>query len=148
MITSITFGSSSLFREEVRNKKLLNSIYMEWEKTNLFRCFMLSASSSLPDLLVKEIKDRLNKLEISKDDFERMKKVWIANEVKMADYIDNTVKNVYDDMINYGKVISNRIDLIRSLDLKKLNKIISEIDFNNTSVVVMLPKSIKKTSNN
>ena len=109
---------------------------------------MLSASSSSPDLLVKEIKDRLNKLEISKDDFERMKKVWIANEVKMADYIDNTVKNVYDDMINYGKVISNRIDLIRSLDLKKLNKIISEIDFNNTSVVVMLPKSIKKTSNN
>ena len=34
-------------------------------------------------------------------DFERIQKVWIANEVRMIDNIDATVNNLYDDLLKY-----------------------------------------------
>ena len=72
--------------------------------------------------------------------FQRMKKVWIANEVKMADYIDATVNNIYDDMIRYHKVIPNKVEIIRKMNMKTLEKIVSSIDFDNVSVVMMSPQ--------
>ena len=58
----------------------------------------------------------------------------------MADYIDSVVNNVYDDLIRYKRVVTNRIDEIRSLNLEELNDILSKIDFNNCSVVKLLGK--------
>jgi len=140
MITGIAFGTSSEFREEVRSKKLLNSIYMEWETAGEFRTFLLSASTPDADLLISEIKNKLSNLNLTEEDFSRMKKVWIANEVKMIDYVDSTVRNIYDDMIRYRKVIGNKIDIIRKMSFKELQDIVSRIDFNNIAVVKMLPK--------
>lgn len=143
MITGIAFGTSSEFREEVRSKKILNSIYMEWETAGDFRTFLLSASTPDADMLITEIKNKLLNLDLSEADFSRMKKVWIANEVKMIDYVDATVRNIYDDMIRYRKVIGNKIDIIRKMSFKELQDIISRIDFSNIAVVKMLPKNKK-----
>ena len=91
-------------------------------------------------ILIDEIRKEFAKHELDEAMFNRMKKVWIANEVKMADYIDSTVHNVYDDMIRYHKVISNKVDTIRHMDMKTLEKIVSHIDFDNVSVVTMRPQ--------
>ena len=74
--------------------------------------------------------------------FERIKKVWIVNEVKMIDYVETTVSNIYDDMIRYHKVIDNKVDLIRKLNIKKLRDLICRMKFNNRSKVILLPKKI------
>lgn len=140
MLTGILFGSSSLFRERVRNKKILNSIYSEWETITNFRTFFLVSSTNNPDELIKEVKWTFDNIVILKEDFERMKKVWIANEVKMIDYVDATVRNSYDDIIRYGKLIPNKVEQIRNLSLEELEKIIKLIDFKNCAVVKMLPK--------
>ena len=71
-----------------------------------------------------------------------MKKVWIANEVKMMDSIDGCVDILFDDIVKYRKVIPNKIDVIRSLDYSLLEKLIKKIDFTNYSVVKM-EKSVK-----
>ena len=140
MLTSILFGSSSLFRENTRNKKILSGIYMTWESYDYFRVFYLMASTIDPDELVKEIKDTFDNISITEDNFERIKKVWIANEVKIIDNIDRAESNLFDDIINYRRIIPNKLDLIRNMKLSKLNKIIEKIDFNNISVVEMLSK--------
>ena len=108
MINTILFGSSSLFKERVRNKKLIN-----------------------------EIKEELSNVKINKNDFERMKKVWIANEVKMIDDVDSAVSNLYDDIIRYKGVVADKIDRIRNLDFKVMNEIVEKINFNNIAVVKM-----------
>jgi len=113
---------------------------MEWETAGEFRTFLLSASTPDADLLISEIKNKLSNLNLTEEDFSRMKKVWIANEVKMIDYVDSTVRNIYDDMIRYRKVIGNKIDIIRKMSFKELQDIVSRIDFNNIAVVKMLPK--------
>lgn len=137
MFTTMLFGSSSLFRERARNEKLLNNFYSDWDNTEQYKTYMILSSTNHPESLVQEIKKELSNHELDEAMFERMKKVWIANEVKMADYIDSTVNNIFDDMIRYHKVIPNKVDMIRKMNMKTLDKIVSKIDFDNLSVVIM-----------
>ena len=137
MFTTMLFGSSSLFRERARNEKLLNNFYSDWDNTEQYKTYMILSSTNHPESLVQEIKKELSNHELDEAMFERMKKVWIANEVKMADYIDSTVNNVFDDMIRYHKVIPNKVDMLRKMNMKTLEKIVSKIDFDNLSVVIM-----------
>lgn len=138
ILTTIIYGSSSEFRERARREKLLNSVYTEWESIEDFRTFYLMASTTNPTKLLEEIKYELENITISPKTFERIKKVWIANEVKMIDNINATVNNTYDDILKYHEIIPNKISVIRGLKLTKLNELIKKIDFNNSSVVKML----------
>lgn len=138
MITNILFGASSEFRERVRKAQLLNNIYTEWEALEDYRTFYLMASTKEPDKLLSEIKDELSSLALPEKVFKRIKKVWIANEVKMIDDIDATMYNLFDDITKYNKVINNRLELIRKMSITKLKEVVKKIDFNNTSVVKML----------
>ena len=141
ILTTILFGASSEFRERCRINKLLNGIYTEWESIKDYKTFYLLATTLDPDKLLEEIKYELNNLSITEKTFERIKKVWIANEVKMIDNIDSTVNNMFDDIIKYNKIIPNRVDLVRNMDIKVLEKLIKEIDFKNTSIIKMISKN-------
>ncbi len=140
MLSTMLFGSSSIFREHARSQKLLNSIFLDWDNIEEYKTFIILASTNQPEELIKAIKKELSNHPLDEAMFQRMKKVWIANEVKIADSIDATVNNVYDDIIRYHRVIPNKVDVIRSMDMKTLEKIVSQIDFHNLAVVTMLPK--------
>lgn len=142
ILTTLLFGSSSLFRENVRNKNLMTNFYYEWDDTKKYKSLLIYSQTEDPELLIDEVQKELDNIEIDEKDFERIKKVWIANEVKMIDYVETTVSNIYDDMIRYHKVIDNKVDLIRKLNIKKLRDLISRMKFNNRSKVILLPKKI------
>ena len=144
MLTTILFGSSSEFRERVRNDKILNDIYMEWEDLEDYHTFYLMATSTDPDRLLEEIQYELDNASVAKNAFERIKKVWIANEVKMMDHIERMEANLYDDIIRYGKVIPNRIEYIRKMSLATMNEFVHSIDFDNKSIIKMMPKEKKE----
>ncbi len=140
MLSTILFGSSSAFKERVRESKIVNSIYTEWEKIEDFRTFYLTASTIDPDQFIKEVKKELSDHKVTEKDFNRIKKVWIASEVRMIDNIDATVSNMYDDIIKYHGIIPNKIDKIKAMKLKKLQDLIEKIDFTNISTVKMVQK--------
>lgn len=140
MLTAICLGPSSEFRERVRNKKILNKMYSEWETIYGYRTLLILASTTAPDEFIKEIRGEFSNIGISEESFNRMRKVWIANEVKMADYVDAVEANIYDDMIKYKRVIPNKIDLIRQLDINDMNKILKKIDFSNVSVIKFISR--------
>ncbi len=137
ILSTILFGSSSLFQERVREEKILTDLSTEWEQLEDFRTFYMMASTLYPSELSDEIKKELSNININKNDFERIKKVWIANEVRMIDNIDETVNNLYYDILNYHEVISNKIELIKKMKVEKLEDLISKIDFKNISIVIM-----------
>ena len=105
MLMTVCFGASSEFRERVRNKKILNNFYYEWETIPNFRTLLILSSTNDTDELIKEIKKEFNNISISEEAFTRMKKVWIANEVKMADYVDSVESNAFDDLLRYRRII-------------------------------------------
>ena len=137
MLTNILFGAASTFREKARKEKLINGLYTEWETYEEFKTFYLMASSTEPDKLIEELKKVLDKVEIDEASFNRIKKVWTSREIKSIDSIDDTVDNTYHDILNYRKIIPNKLDIIKNMKYKTLKDLIKKIDFKNTSIVTM-----------
>ena len=51
-----------------------------------------------------------------------------------------TLENMVYDIITYGDIIPNKIDIFRSLTKEELDKTLKSIDFSNTSTVIVRPK--------
>ena len=120
----------------------MTNFYFEWESIKDYKTLIIYSETENPDLLIDEVQKELENIQIEEADFERMKKVWIANEVKMIDYVDTTVSNIYYDLINYHRVIENKVDLIRNMSKEKLDQILSNMSFKNRSKVILLPNKI------
>ena len=137
MLSSIAFGDSSLFMERVRDKKLLNSLEPGWENIDGISTLYLISNSVKPDDLVNEIISEFNNINVDEESFNRIKKVWIAREIKMLDDIEAMADGLCYDLVRYGKVLPNKIDTIKNMKFKVLKNLIKKIDFKNYSIVKM-----------
>lgn len=143
MFTTLVFGISSTFREKVRNEQLMTSFYTHWDRADHFKTLLIMAETTKPKELLQAIREEMQHLTISKEDVERMKKVWISSEVKMIDMVETSVNNMFDDIIKYGKPIANKIEIIRQLDVKVLNQLLQTLDKENCIEVIMYPNEVK-----
>ncbi len=142
MLTRILFGSCSLFKERVIEKKIMTSMYTDWEKTEDFKVFYIMAETEKPEELIQEIKQEFKNLPLDEETFNRTKKVWIANAVRSSDNVEAMVYNAFDDMLYNKEIIDNEDTRIRNLEFKVLQDICKKIDFDNIASVIMLPKKI------
>ena len=140
IFSKMIFGPSSSFRERTRNNKLLNDIYTELEVTKDLIVYYLYATSTKADDLINEIKKELIAMKLDKQDFERAKKVLIANEVKVTDNLERMHNSIFDDIVRFRKIFPNRIDMIKKLNFNTLKEIINKIDFENKCIVKMTKK--------
>ena len=139
MFTRLLFDSSSKFKEKVIEEKLMTDMYTEWENAYKYLTFYFMAETESPNELLKEVKSELENKDANEEDFNRMKKVWIANLVRKSDDPESMVYDAFDDILYNNEIIPDKIDKIRALDFKELKNIIKKIDFSNISTVVMTP---------
>ncbi len=140
MILNILFGSSSKFREDMMSNNLLNSLILERTIVDDYLIITFWIESNDPKTLIKKIKEQFDHCQISEEEINRCKKVWISSEVIMTDNIEITVDNIINDLIEYGNIIPDKITVIRNMNLEKLNKIRKKFDFENSSTVILLPE--------
>ncbi len=140
MLFTCMFGSTSLFRDRVDKLNLLQSFEYDLENyNNIYTLYIMCSSTDINEIL-KEVRKEFKIKKVKEEDFNRIKKVWIANEVKAYDDVYDVVDRSFRDIIRYGDMVSDRVDKIRNMSLKKLNSMIKTIDFNNTSIVMMKRK--------
>ena len=140
LMLSIKFGLSSVFREKLKKEQLMTSFYMEREIVGEYLIIVFKADSETPFELIEEIKKELANIEIPEEEINRLKKVWISSEVIMIDNINMSLENIVDDIIEFGDIIPNKVEIFRSLNKKNYDKILSSIDFSNSSTVIIRPK--------
>ena len=140
MLLNIKFGLSSLFREKIKQEKLMTSFYTEREQIGDYLIVSFKADSEEPEKLIEAIQKELENIEIAEEEIERLKKVWISSEVIMTDNINATLENIVEDVIEYGKIIPNKVDIFRSLNQKEYDRMLKDIDFNNASTIIVRPK--------
>lgn len=140
LMLSIKFGLSSVFREKLKKEQLMTSFYMEREIVGEYLIIVFKADSETPFELIEEIKKELANIEIPEEEINRLKKVWISSEVIMIDNINMSLENIVDDIIEFGNVIPNKVEIFRYLNKKDYDKILSSIDFSNSSTVIIRPK--------
>ena len=140
LMLEVKFGVSSLFREEMKKKKLFTSFHVERDFINDYYLISFKATSNKPLELVEMIKKELEDIDISDSDINRIKKVWISSCVMASDDINSVIYNITDNILNYGRVIYDKIDYYRKLNKKDYIDILKDIDLNNSSIVIVRPK--------
>jgi len=138
LIFNLLFGDTSEFDGYLKEKGIItNSLY--YNLLNIDTHFLISLINSTDkyEELIKEIEDKLKNIKISKSDFERKKKVLISNEVFSYESIEMINDMITDNIIFNNQICDNIIEIIESLTLDEMNKIIKEIDFNNKSIVIL-----------
>ena len=119
------------------DKKLSNDLHSSWENIEDISTLHMYGVSIKPDDLISEIINEFNSINVDEESFNRIKKVWIAREIKELDDIECMADNMCYDLIRYRKVITNKIDIIKNMKFKTLKDIIKKIDFKNYSIVKM-----------
>lgn len=144
LFLTIKFGLSSYFREELKREQLMTSFYTERELVGDYLLILFKADSQFPEKLIAKIQQELEDIHVTEEEIDRLKKVWISSEVVMIDNINMSLENVVGDIMEYGKIIPNKVDIFRSLNKKEYDKMLENIDFTNASIVIMRPKDLNK----
>ncbi len=139
IIFTVLFGDGSPFDEEVLEKNIVSYFFLDHMKNKNIYTFDLEAESEYADLF-KEVVDRtLSNINITREDFERAKKVWLSLMIRCLDNIEMMANAIINDIL-LNDVYQDAKELLDKLRYEELEKIINEIDINNNSFVLMLPK--------
>ncbi len=142
LMLRMLFGSTSLFYEKGKLDDLFSSFYYNFDTTNQYIIISFFAETKKYEKLIELIKETLQNRNsiLTKDDFMRSKKTMIANKIKASCYIDAISDSLYEDLINYGDVIYDKIDIIREISYEEMCKTCEKIDLDNNCTVVYVPK--------
>lgn len=144
LIINVLFGVSSKFREDVLDNNLMTDFFTEVERVEGYRTIYMYAETTYPNELLDKINNEFNNIIIEESDLERYKKVWIANEIKLTESVDSTSDTLFEDIIRYGDVIGDQINIYKSLNMKELNDVISKFNIKNNSIVCYVPKNMSE----
>ena len=138
-LIDISLGVTSEIRQKwIHEEMFTESFYRIFEIESHY-LLELHAYSNKIDQLLSELKHYTNDLKVDKDSFEREKKIWIANEIRAIENPTSTIYNVLDDILDYDGFISNKIEIIRNLDYETLLKVKDCVNYENNSVIKILP---------
>ena len=138
MIAQYLFGNQSKYSIYIKDNRLidvLKSCMMTWNDDYLE--FVHSYITNKNDEYYKVLMDFLTKKEISKEEFEMIKKTIIADEVRSLDYKYDAAEH-FEVRSEYTESISD-IDYLTSINYDRFKEIFNEIDFSNNT-----KSSIKK----
>ena len=141
IIFNLLFGDTSSFDEIAKKDGIITSSLF-YNISNIDTHFIISLINSTDKYneLIERIDDRFKNIDINETDFERKKKVLISNEIFSYENIEMVNEMIIDNVIFDGNVESDIIEIIESLNLEDLKEIISKIDCNNKSIIILKNK--------
>lgn len=132
------FGATSLFNEEMKEKGyLLSYVGISTFYTDEHLLIVLSADTEYPTELLDAINKRLTHLDIEEEDFNNKIKVMLSSYIYLYEDIHTINKRLTDDFVLYGKYYPNVNDIISSLNIKELRKLINNLNLENTSTLII-----------
>ena len=93
--------------------------------------------------LLEKIEDTIKNIKITEEDLERKKKVLISNELFSFENIEVVNDMIVDNIIFDNHIEENMINIIKSINIEELNKIIKNINLSNKSIVIIKGNSNK-----
>ena len=130
IITEYLHGSESDFSINLKRKKLIDVLkynFVSWNDDYLE--YLHSFISERIDDYYHTIVDKLNKKDITKEEFELMKKILIAEIVREQNNKYESPEN-FESRISYTESYTD-IDYYTSVDYEKFKKMLELIDFSN-----------------
>ena len=140
MVCLLGFGGTSLFQEKIMDERIVTGFYYDHNIFDNYFVLEFDAESDKADIFKSLIDKTFNNIEINENDLERLKRVWIASEIKISDSTDLMAESLADDLIVYNDIYPNRIEIIESLNMDELNGVLRDLDLTNSSFIIAFPK--------
>ena len=136
----VLFGSSSEFREEMLENNFYSLFYFSSVLSDNILLIEFICESKVPDAFKEKIMNQLKYKNFTSNDVERIKKVKISLEVMDTDKPYRVLDMVTGHLLDYGEVIYDKMDIIRSITLDDVMNVRKTINFDNYSFTVAYPK--------
>lgn len=138
ILFTILFDETSELDETLKKDGIINNTTY----VNLINCdthilISLMNETNKYDEYIDKIKNKLNNIKISENDFNRKKKVLISNEVFAYENAEAVGDIIIDNIIYNKHLEDNPIEIIDSLNMEEFLELIKKIDINNTSLVIL-----------
>ena len=138
ILFSSMFDETSDFDENLKKNKIITSTtYVSTLNCNTHILISLINETPKYNEFLGRVKEYLKNISITKEDFERKKKVLISNEILAFDDIENINDIIMDDIIYEGKIETNPVEVIKSLNINELNELIKKINIKNSSQIIL-----------
>lgn len=142
-LINIAMGPTSLIREKwIKDNLFLNSMYRITD-TNTHYVIEFICTTNYPEEIKKELIKYLKDVKLDEESFEREKKLWITGEIESISNINSMKYNIIDDVLDYGFIISNKIDTIKNLKYNTLLELKKILLFKDCTTVKLMPKKRK-----
>ena len=133
------FGSTSYLREELLEKELVVGISASRDIFNDVVTIDINMETKYPETVIPIVKEKLSNLTLNEDDLKRRIRCNIAALINDFDDIEYVNTDIADQIITHGDVCDNMYELYNGLTLGEANRVISNIDLNNSSTVLLVP---------
>ena len=140
LLFNILYDSSSIFMEEMLKQEKLSILVTSKAIVDDFVLVEFIAESKVPIELKEEIVKCFKERVITEEEVERQKKVYIASEVLKSDKVVSIVNMFLSNIVDYGDIIYDKIDIVKKINLDKMISIRKCIDIDNSSLVIGYPK--------
>lgn len=141
LLFDIMFGCTSKINEELENEKIIyGDIMLDYVEAGDYCLFMVGSETDKKDEFIKRVTDLMQNIVITEEELERKKKVLIGSRVALSDDIFSINDKIMSNIIKYGYPICNAYEIIKSLNIDEMNKMIKELSFENKSIFVINPK--------
>lgn len=140
MLLQKAFGNTSDFPEEMLEKKYMINLSFQHFQVDNNEIINIISETEKPKELTKEITKQLKSIELTEEDLERYKKVFIASKVRNTDNVMSTIDSLVGDLIDYDEIIDNKIDILKTITLEDVKEVQKQINLNNKSVITIIPK--------
>ena len=138
IIFNLLFGDTSQFDEDCKRDQIITStVYYNILDIDSHFIVSLINTSDKYEELIKRIDKAFKNNNFDAKEVERKKKVLISNEVFSYENIEMVNDMIVDNIIFDNKIEDNTIELINSVNIDELNEIVSKIDFDNKSIVIL-----------
>lgn len=148
IILNANFGTTSELKEKLLESNLVTKLSASASIVGDYIEVVISAETSYPNEITKILKETYSNMDITKKRLERRIRCNIADFIYGLDDIEYTNTVIQDNIIMYGKLITNTYDIINSLNVNEANKIIKAMQTENNCFVIMHPINKEKQSNN
>jgi len=139
MILKANFGNTSDFKDELLQKEIISSMSYMCEIFDEYVIVMFTIDSDFKDEVIKLMNEKLNKLEISENTFNRIKKGNIATLI--LEYEDVEVVNniIQTEILYYDKIVDDIKEIYENIKYLEIEEFIKCIDVSNKSILVLNP---------
>lgn len=139
-IFSSLFSITSDLYEKYKRENLMLSMSFSIINTEENYLMNLAISTENPDELIHNLKKDLKNPIISKEVFERKKKMFVNNLVLGFENIEDVEFLIVNNIIRVNRIINDAYKLLDNMNYKEFLKVLKSIDFNNYSILKVMPK--------